>query len=72
LAHRYHSSDGIFYHLYSIRLSLIEKPDAGSIKKEIDSMKSIYDRSGNYLRLACIFLGVGALAVALGVIATLL
>jgi hypothetical protein len=73
LGHRYFSSDGIHHLLKAIRLSSRIDPDESQIEHEGDLMKAKYKRSWTYLRIACVSLALGALAVSMGfVIAALL
>ena len=72
LAHRFHSSDGIFHHMRAVRLSRLSEPPAAEIEKQTKMMKNIYAKSWTYLRVSCIALGIGALAAAAGAIAAII
>ena len=73
LGHRYLSSDGIHHLIKAVRLSKLRNLDEKRIKDQDSQMKEKYERSWKYLRLSCVSLALGAMAIALGfVIAAIL
>jgi len=73
LGHRYLSSDGIHHLMKAVRLSKLRNLDEKRIKDQDSQMKEKYERSWKYLRLSCVSLALGAMAIALGfVIAAIL
>ena len=73
LGHRYLSSDGIHHLMKAIRLSKLKNPAEDQIKLQDCQMREKYRKSWNYLRLSCLSLGLGAIAIAAGfILATLL
>ncbi len=64
LAHRYYSSDGIYYHLRAIRNNSCDN----DVKKDTDLRNTQYDKSECYLRLSAVTLGFGASFLAIGII----
>jgi hypothetical protein len=66
LAHRYFSSDGIHYFIKAVRLNGRKSPDEKCIKGEIDNMKKKYRIAWMYLRISCVSLALGAMAIAVG------
>lgn len=63
LSHRYHSTDGFYYHLKAARFAEQEPPKTDQALKAAEKRNSIYGHSGKWLGAAVSLFGAGGFFV---------